>query len=382
MTNPDLIPLLDPNPLPAPYWIFKVLLLVTFLLHLVAMNFMLGGAFLTLALRRSSGATGPRLAIAQDLAKKLPLLLPATITLGVAPLLFVQVLYGQFFYTSSIIMAWPWLLVLAILTVAYYGFYFVSYQGGRRPGIASVVLWLSTALLVLIGFLYSNNLTLLETPTRWAGKYFASAAGWHLNLSEPTLYARFLHFFTAAVAMGGLLLVGFAHLKSRQNAEYARVALHYGGRTFVYATLAQFVVGVWFLIALPRELRMLYLGDNVVATTLFLAGVAAAIGALVFVVEAVRRNDTRMATWYGLGLTSVAIGCMVVMRDLLRDAYLKPYFSPDQFAVQTQWSVLPLFLILFIAGVALFVWMARRYVLLTRGTPSTSNLRPEKGAQS
>ena len=63
-----------------------------------------------------------------DVAKKLPVLLPATITLGIAPLLFVQVLYGQYFYTSSIIVAWPWFLVLVLLTVAYYGFYYVSFQ--------------------------------------------------------------------------------------------------------------------------------------------------------------------------------------------------------------------------------------------------------------
>ena len=35
----DLIPSLDPIPLPAPYWVFKLLLVVTFTLHILAMNF-------------------------------------------------------------------------------------------------------------------------------------------------------------------------------------------------------------------------------------------------------------------------------------------------------------------------------------------------------
>ena len=43
MMPPDAIPVLDPNPLPAPYWVFKLLLIVTFFLHILAMNFMLGG---------------------------------------------------------------------------------------------------------------------------------------------------------------------------------------------------------------------------------------------------------------------------------------------------------------------------------------------------
>ena len=51
MMDPNLIPTMDPNPLPAPYWVFKLLLLVTFFLHILAMNFMLGGAVLALVAR-------------------------------------------------------------------------------------------------------------------------------------------------------------------------------------------------------------------------------------------------------------------------------------------------------------------------------------------
>ena len=48
MMPPNVIPTLDPNPLPAPYWVFKLLLIVTFFLHIVAMNFLLGGGVLAL----------------------------------------------------------------------------------------------------------------------------------------------------------------------------------------------------------------------------------------------------------------------------------------------------------------------------------------------
>lgn len=39
MMQTNLIPAMDPNPLPAPFWLFKVLLIVTFFLHVLAMNF-------------------------------------------------------------------------------------------------------------------------------------------------------------------------------------------------------------------------------------------------------------------------------------------------------------------------------------------------------
>ena len=110
-----------------------------------------------------------------DVATKLPVLLPATVTLGVAPLLFLQVIYGQFFYTSSVLIAWPWFLVLVMLTIAYYGLYYVSARTHRQAGSGRWVLLASFLLIAVIGFLFSTNLTLSQTPSAWAGKYFAES---------------------------------------------------------------------------------------------------------------------------------------------------------------------------------------------------------------
>ena len=363
MMPPDVIPALDPNPLPAPYWVFKLLLLVTFFLHILAMNLMLGGGVLALVLKWRSSSHEGSSRMFLDVAKKLPVFLPATVTLGVAPLLFLQVLYGQFFYTSSIVIAWPWLLVLAFVTLAYYGFYYVSYRGGR-PGVrVGGVLLFSMTLIFLIGFLFTNNLTLSQTPSRWAGKYFASPEGWNLNLTEPTLIPRFLHFFLAAVAVGGLLLVFLARANWKRDQDYARQFLQFGGKAFMHATMAQFVVGILFLVSLPRDLRMLFMGDNPPATALLLVGIAGGIGAIMLMSGALRKENVHAAAFYVPGVLAVVIACMSLMRDILRDAYLKASFNPAQFAVETQWSVLLLFLALFLAGVALWLVMLKRFGL-------------------
>ncbi len=364
MMQTNLIPTLDPNPLPAPYWLFKLLLIVTFFLHIIAMNFMLGGGVLALVAkwRAKDPARGNRMFF--DVARKLPSLLPATITLGIAPLLFLQVLYGQFFYTSSILMAWPWFLVLVLLTVAYYGFYYVSFSAGEKPGKAGGVMLCSVILVTLIGFFFSNNITLSQTPSRWAAKYFARPTGWNLNLSEPTLFPRYLHFFVAAIAVGGIFLVFMALANWKRDKEYAGQLLQFGGKTFMYATMAQFVVGVIFLVSLPRDLRMLFMGDNPLATTLLLVGVTGAIAAVFLMSGALRTGNIRVAAVYVPAILAVVILSMSVMRDILRDAYLRPYFRPGQFAVTTQWTVLPLFLALFVGGVILWLVMMRRYGLL------------------
>jgi hypothetical protein len=360
MIVPGVVPTPDPNPLPAPYWVFKLLLLVTFFLHILAMNFMLGGTAVALMARLGKKKEqGSRIFF--DVAKKLPSLMAATITLGIAPLLFVQVIYGQYFYTSSIVMAWPWILVILFLIFAYYGFYFVANRGETKPKWSGQVLLFSLTLVLIIGFIYTNNVTLSQAPASWMQKYFASTSGWSLNLGEPTLIPRYLHFMTAAVAVGGLLLVMIAWSKWKEDVEYARALFQFGGKAFMYANMAQFAVGLWFLMALPREMRMLFMGDNPMATMLMGFGVVGGLAMIFLMSDALRRESIRMAAWGVSALTALVILSMIVMRDILRDAYLGAYFHPQEFAVKTQWSPMLLFLGLFVAGVALWVVMMMRY---------------------
>src|SRR5208283_12688 len=72
MLDPNMVPNIDPNPLPAPYWVFKLLLIVTFFLHILAMNCMLGGAALALLARWRQGTNKFGNRIFFDVAKKVP----------------------------------------------------------------------------------------------------------------------------------------------------------------------------------------------------------------------------------------------------------------------------------------------------------------------
>jgi hypothetical protein len=370
MIDPSMVPTIDPNPLPAPYWLFKTLLLVTFLLHILAMNCMLGGAFLAVFARFTSKGKEFRNRIFLDLAKKIPVFLAATITIGIAPLLFVQAIYGQYFYTSTILIAWPWFLLLVILCVAYYGFYFVAYNGKRRPGPAGIVLLASLVLVLIVGFIQSTNVTLMQNPMRWASKYFASPTGWSNNLSDPTLIPRYLHFVTSAIAVGGILLVLLAYVRWDKDREYSNYLFQYGGKAFMYATMAQFLIGSWFLISIPRNLRMIFMGDSPLASALFIVGILGTVAAIFLMSDALRKQNIRVAVYGVSGLLAVVLIAMIVMRDLLRDAYLAPWFHPHEFAVKTQWAVLPVFLVLFLSGVALWLLMLKRYGLFSSSTPA------------
>ncbi|MCI0515792.1 hypothetical protein L0128_21470 [candidate division KSB1 bacterium] len=356
-----LIPEIDPNPLPGPFWLFEILLLATFLLHLLAMNFLLGGGVLALIAKWRSQKNEYYARLFADLCKKLPNLLPATITLGVAPLLFEQVLFGQYFYTSSIILGWPWFFVLILLTLAYYGFYLVAFKHTQSAPVVNWILLLSVVCIFLIGFIYSNNFTLLETPQKWSPRYLDDPSGWNLNLDEMTLYPRYFHFFSAALAIGGLFVAAMGLFRWKKEPEYARFLIKWGGNWFMYLTMLQFIIGIWFLISLPRARMLIFMGDDLVATAAFLISMVTGLGAIFLMSNGLRRPDPRPFFYLAAGLTLITLIFMIIMRYNLRLAYLKDYFQPADFVIKTQWEVLPLFLVLFVAGIGLWVLMLRRF---------------------
>lgn len=356
------IPQIDPMPLPGPLWLLRGLLLLTFVLHLLLMNTLVGGALTALvcALRRRRSARAAQLAT--ELAHRLPVLFSLTITLGVAPLLFLQVLYGRLFYASSILMGAPWIGVIALVVASYYGIYYFSLavRNGPWSGAVVPVLGAALALLAIIAFLYSNNLTLMLDPDRWAALYVRSNSGWNLNWSEPTLLPRYLHFLLSALALTGLMLVTMGI--RRRHTDYGRWLVEQGSQLFLGPTLLNFAVGFWWLAWLPARVRTSFLGQDWVAMLALGLGFVSTIGAVMHLVLAKAKTGKAADrnAWLSIVAAIVTVACMVVLRDSLRTAYLAPYFRVDQVRVAPQTGIIVLFFLLFVLGVAVVVWMLRK----------------------
>ncbi|MFB3903225.1 MAG: hypothetical protein ACE15E_07215 [Acidobacteriota bacterium] len=356
MPTQPVIPAVDPIPLPGPVWLFWTLLVLTFLLHTIAMNCVFGGTLIsTTAFLRRSHPFHQRLA--GDLARKIPSFLAATITLGVAPLLFVQVLYGQFFYSSSVILAWPWLSVIVLLTIGYYASYLVAFKGERSG--YRFLSFLALAVFLTIAFIYTNNFTLLLTPEKWLARYHADSAGLNLNLEEPMLWPRLVHTLVAAAAVAGLLVVVLGLMKRKQDPAYAQFLLQHGAYWFIVPTMLQFIVGTWFLISLPRDKLMFFLGGDWRATLLFGATLVATLPAVLLMLAALRSNAPRRLALTSLLLTAFVLIGMALMREVLRRAYLAPFLeTPD---ARIQWNLMVLFLVLFAGSLVLWGAMLRKY---------------------
>ncbi len=330
------------------HWVwFQGLLNLTFVLHLLMMNLMLGGILISFTNQLRGSTSG----LDRFVVGKLPFTIAFTVNFGVAPLLFLQVIYGHFIYTSSVLMAWPWLSVIALLIVGYYGVYLhtMKWDGlGTARGFVSGTV---ACCFLLIAFIFVNNMTMMLVPETWQ-RYFDEPRGLLLNLGEASLLPRYLHFVLSSTAVAGLGLALYGDWQVRRGNEEKRAVRRSGLHWFIASTFAQIGVGLWFFNALPSHVRTFSGSGAAWLFTLFLSlGILATLAS---VVSALARRVRLTAL---LALATIVL--MVGVREIVRIQYLAPFFSPTDLQVVPQYSPLLLFLLFFVGGIALIWYMIR-----------------------
>jgi hypothetical protein len=356
-----VIPLADPLPLPAPPGLLWALLQAVFLLHLVAMNVVLGGSILALHWRfsrRSEGAAH-RVALLGLFAKALPVAVAAAVTLGVAVLLFVQVLYGRLFFTSSILMAWLWLAVVPLVILAYGGAYLLAFRGEALRDRARGVGGLVALLLAAVAFLQVTNATRALRPDTFLEAYRASGRGLSLNLADPTFWPRYLHVLLGAVAVAALGTALLGVLRRRRDHALAAWAIRHGTTVFGLATAANVFVGMLLLLAQPKPVLMRLAGGDSRAMTILAAGILLAVAAAGLAILALGATNAVPATWAQAGLLAGTLVAMVLLRDEVRQLALRDAGFEHPPWVVTQWAPLAVFGLLLLGAAATIAWMTR-----------------------
>jgi len=363
MNEHVILPVPDVLPLPAPAILLQLLLQLTWLLHVLAMNAMLGGILLTVWHRlRATGTDDPRSALADTLARTTPSLVATTVTLGVAPLLFLQVLMGQYFFTSSVLMGWSWFSIIIVLIAAYYGTYLQSFKGPRL-GSARLPLLVLTALGFLwIGFMFSNNTNLMLQVRQWSTLYFADARGLHLSVGHAMLAPRYVHMVLGAVAIAGLMLAWWGRIRLVRRDPSGGLMQTSGLSAFTWFTLANSLVGLWYFMAVDRPVRRLFMGGDAMATGLLMIGLVLAV-VMIVLAWRMKRATTPARLMPLTAFTLVQMLTMISLRDIVRRGSLIEWYRPEAFEVQTQVLNLALFVVLLVVGIGTLVWMLRRLYL-------------------
>jgi len=357
-------PAVDPIPLPAPIWLFKLLHIVTLALHFTAMQLMVGGLFIAAVLDLLGRSPESKTA-AKAMAKRLTTAMTFVINFGVPPLLFTQVLYGRGIYTSSVMIGLRWILVIPALILAYWLLYKFSdaLEAGKRGWCLGCSAWLVVA---WIGHVYSTNMTLMLRPEVWQKMYSNSALGAHLPPVDPTTIPRFCFMLASGFVVGGLWMLYLAGRKTFSPAD-AKFLGRIGGRVAAVAILLQVWAAFTAIHALPAVVQT---GLN--SHPLYrIAGLGwlllTAITLLFVLFAAVKGPACNLTAWTGAMLAFLSIALMTLYRDGVRDLTLlsKGYNVWDRVVV-TNWSVVSIFLVLFVVSLGVVGWLISVVARATR----------------
>jgi hypothetical protein len=112
---------------------------VTLMIHVAFMNYVLAGTgylaarFVLRGGRDIAGAADSAPArSARTLADWMPLMLSGAITAGIAPLLFLQILYKRSYYTANLLLFHRWMSILPVLIVGFYALYVTKTAWAKR----------------------------------------------------------------------------------------------------------------------------------------------------------------------------------------------------------------------------------------------------------
>jgi hypothetical protein len=358
----NLFPAVDPIPLPAPIWLFKALHVLTLALHFISVELLLGGLLVATWLnfygdrRRHAAAATLRLNAAAGLARRLPIVMTYVINLGVPPLLFAQVLYGRALYTSSVLIGFYWIAVVFLLMACYWVIY--RFAAGTESGRGVWWLGLLAGLLAAaIAKIYSTNMTLMLRPEVWGQMYAATASGTRLPPHDPTVMPRWLFMLAGGLWAAGLWMIWLAGRRVFEEPVRRYLAAH-GGRLAVVMLAVQGFLASRVLGAQPAVVR-----EGLAASPLYryagLAWLGAAALILLFSLWAAFAKPTsRGAGWVAALLLLAAVLGMTLFRDGIRDlTLLSKGFDVWQRTVVTNWSVVGLFLALFVGGLGAVAWL-------------------------
>jgi hypothetical protein len=358
--NP-LIPPRDEFGLPAWLWVFHLLLPFTFALHAVFMNFALGGSIVIPALWVFGRRRGRNdlIDVARAALRIMPVAVSFTITTGVAVLLFVQVMYGQFFYTANILMGWHWLMILAYLMIGFYLVYVAEgllRRGRIRWGIVALVI---VALAFLsIAHVFNNNAILSLKPELWRAIHDGTAG---VHARDATWTPRYLHSIIGSIAVSGLWLAAMGRLSRTLSADSRRVAVVIGLKIALIATLFQVMSGLWFFVALEASTQKALLTFSDPRALLWGLAAVGGVVALALLWQALQRPDDARAVWQPIALIGFVLIGMSAGREAVRIEHLSRipgalYESAD---VRLQSGPLAVFLIALVLGLATLTVMLR-----------------------
>ncbi|WP_297988892.1 cytochrome c class I [Anoxybacillus sp.] len=318
-----------PLPIPGNLSLLEFLIVLTFILHIIFVNFTL--SFATGAVALEGVGMLKRSKRLDDMARicsfHASVHKSIAVVLGVAPLLIISVIYTQYFYTSTLLIGKAWLSIIILLITAFLLLYLYKFSWEKwenKKGLHFIVGLVASAILLFIPLIFIVNIVSMLYPEKWA-----SANGFfHSLVHHPQIWQRYAHFILASLAAGGLYMYFyFTWKQKKQTLSDVERALKIGGvKVTFWMTLLQLVFGSLLLISFRRDVMLLFMGDDLLLTTLLLASILLTI-MLCALLYIVMKKDTPKWFYASIACFILIVGLMGWMRHEVRESYLQPYMD-------------------------------------------------------
>ncbi len=361
MSGFDLLPGLDPTPIPGPAWLFHGLLVLTFFLHVLFMNLTLGGTLMAAVAQLTSGgrADDYRTTLAARMSSVNSYGIAFTITTGIAPLLFVQVLYQQTFYPATLLIGGVWLGLLGLLILGYYTAYLYKFRGAPARGSGGTVWIVAAAVLFFLIAMIQVAVNLIHSqPETWAA---IADHPWSV-LGDRTYAVRLLHFVLGSVGVTAALTAWWAVRRARSagltesEREREQDIARYAWRWALAAVFLQVFDGFLFLMMLPVMTGLMSSPASAIPLTV---AILLAVGLLAMLIRVHNPVEKPGAATGVLAATVAVLAVMAITRHQVRMLYLEPVTSKIDLASAPQWGNFVLFAVLLVVALATVAWMVR-----------------------
>jgi hypothetical protein len=204
--------------------LYLALYVFTLTVHIAFLSYVLAGTgyLAAVALGRAAPPVEPgEMCVDRVLRDWMPAMLSGAITAGVAPLLFVQILYKQNFYTANLLLFNRWMSILPVLIVGFYLVYLIRTEWfARRPAsLRAILTMLSFLCFAFTAYSWTeNHLLSVRTLAEWSTAY-RSRAMLHF---EPQLVPRLLTWVFGSVPVMALIVSWQLWYAQRRGRPVAR----------------------------------------------------------------------------------------------------------------------------------------------------------------
>jgi cytochrome c len=314
-----------PLDLPLPEWLLIVLLIVSFLLHIIFVNLMLGSTVLTLWCQIKGLKDQDYHQLAHEISRTITVNKSLAVVLGVAPLLSISTLYATHFYSATSLTGGMWIAVIPLVTVAFLLTYLNKYTWkilDKNKPLSIAINAAATALFLFIPLIFLVNVNLMLFPEKWG-----TVKGFFSALLLPNVLPRYLHFIAASMAVTGLFIFWYMGRKNYPFETYFASLTRYEVRKNAYsltlaASVAQFIIGPLVMLTLPTK------GFDWRLVLVILSGAAIALPAMWQIWKAISGTPENIDRHFGAVV--IALTITVVFMGSGRHVYRANALAPHQ----------------------------------------------------